>query len=144
MAVWEKLGRLGAKFISAAKEQIAHGQTADSSAEDGVIPLPIRGPGAAGPLTVDKAKEIIFDRLCREYQKRGPGAGLEGEALRKELGISEDLFRWALTEMTSGTSASGLYVDRDYTGKRISLGMRGQTRCKDGVNPFATGQTAKR
>ena len=117
MAVWEKLGRLGAKFISAAKGQTPPDQTADSWAEDEDRPLPIKGPGAAGPLNVDKAKDLIFDRLCKEYKARGAGAGLESEALRKELGIPEDIFRWALTEMTSGTSGGGLYVDRGYSGR---------------------------
>lgn len=144
MALWEKLGWLGTKLISAATGETSPGQSADSLAEEQDRPVPIKGPGAAAPLTVDKAKELIFDRLCKEYKARGAGAGLESEALRKELGIPEDIFRWALGGMTSGATASGLYVDRDYTGKRIFLGMRGQFRCQDGVNPFAAGQPVKK
>lgn len=146
MTAWKKIRRFWAKLIGTAKGRTPSGPTADSWTWDDEEEesLTIKGPAASATLTVNKAKELIFDRLCREYQARGAGAGLESETLRSELGIHEELFRWALTEMTSGTSASGLYVDRDYTGKRISLGRRGQIRCQDGVNPFATGEPAKK
>lgn len=137
MGVWTNLRRVLRKFLRM-------GRTAESSTEEQTTRLVMRGSSADSSLTVGAAKEMIFDRLCREYKARGAGAGLEGEALRKELGLPEDLFRWALTEMTYHTTASGLYVDRDYTGKRLSLGMRGRARCDDGVNPFATGKAAEK
>ncbi len=117
-------------------------RTTDRPTEEEAAPLVMKGRTAGSSLTVDAAKEMIFSRLCREYKARGAGAGMDREALRKELAIPEDLFRWALGEMTTGTTASGLYVDRDYSGKRLSLGMRGRIRCEDGVNPFATGRAA--
>lgn len=142
MAVGKKPGQFWAKLVSAVKGQTPPGQTADSWAEDEYRPLGVKGPGTAASLTVDKAKELIFGRLCKEYQARGAGAWLEREVLRKELGIPEDIFRWALTAMTSGEGS--LFVDRDYTGNRIFLGRRGLVPCKDGINPFATGQPAKK
>lgn len=98
--------------------------------------LMMRGHTTDGSMTVGKVKEMIFDRLCKECKARGAGAWLEREALRAELAVPEDLFHWALTEMTSGEGS--LYLDRDYTGKRIGLGMRGRLRCQEGRNPFAS------
>ena len=87
-----------------------------------------------GSMTVIKVKEMVFGRLCKECKERGGEAWIDRETLRQELAIPEDLFHWALTELTSGEGS--LFLNRDYTGKRLALGMRGQLRCKEGKNPF--------
>ena len=83
-------------------------------------------------MKVHEAKAHIFDRLCSEYHRNNQTNDLvDGETIRKDKNIPEDVFTWALSELDS----SQIYVEVD-TKIRLRLGFDGVQRCQDNTNPF--------
>jgi hypothetical protein len=83
-------------------------------------------------MTVHEAKAHIFDRLCSQYHGNNRINDLvDGETIRKDKNIPEDIFTWALSELDS----SQVYVEVD-TKIRLRLGLAGVHQCQDNTNPF--------
>ena len=83
-------------------------------------------------MTVQEAKAHIFDRLCSQYHRNNRTNDLiDGETIRKDKNIPEDVFTWALSELDS----SQIYVEVD-TKIRLRLGFDGVQPCQDSTNPF--------
>jgi hypothetical protein len=83
-------------------------------------------------MTVQEAKAHIFDRLCSQYHRNNQTNDLvDGETIRKDKNIPEDVFTLALAELDS----SQIYLEVD-TKISLRLGLAGVQQCQDNTNPF--------
>ena len=83
-------------------------------------------------MTVQEAKAHIFDRLCCQYHRNNQTNDLvDGETIRKDKNIPEDVFTLALAELDS----SQIYLEVD-TKISLRLGLAGVQQCQDNTNPF--------
>lgn len=82
-------------------------------------------------MMVEKVKELIFGRLCEEYRTRGKEVSMEPEALRVELGVTEELFYKALEHLRGPSDDQDFYIAYDIATRRIKLGSSWIGRCEE-------------
>ena len=74
-----------------------------------------------------QARELIFERLCREYKERGEDARLNRHTLPDELGIPSHIFKEAMESFTP--MGGGVIIELDEDNDYIKLGPGGIARC---------------
>jgi len=78
-------------------------------------------------MTVDRAVDLIFERLCQEVRARGAEAEVRTAALRLELGIPDEVFDAAVTVLKRAGEEAIVFPAPD----RIRLGPGWRRRCED-------------
>ena len=78
-------------------------------------------------MTLDEAKQRIFNRLCSAYRFHGDEALVKWRTLPQELGIPEDVFGEAIKALRDAQMIELLLP------LHARLGPSGRERCKEGT-----------
>jgi hypothetical protein len=84
-------------------------------------------------MTVQEAKAHIFDRVCSQYHHGNTNEFIDGETVRQDKDISEEVFGKALKEFMEIDGHRFVEVD---TNRRLKLGVSGLKNCVQKTNPF--------
>jgi len=76
-------------------------------------------------MTLDEAKQLIFERLCSAYKLHGDEGLVKWKSLRQELGIPESVFGEAIKALRDAQIIELLLP------LHVQLGPVGRERCKE-------------